>query len=638
MTKLLLSLAVGLAASAQNPEPTPGVERVAGSVDLGYRWIGTVGGDFQTYRSVVNLGEGVKLLGADLRYKHNHQWLDSFVVRGNGWGGEPSSTAFLEATKSQVYRLNFDYRAISYFNFLPSYADPTISQGIFLNQRSFDTRYRVYDLDLDLLPGKTLVPYFGWSRGENGGRGITNFVAEGNEYPVSTGLDYATDDYRGGVRFERRWLQGFLEQGGLRLNERQSLSTADRNTGNRTTPFVDRTLVLDNLLQSYRTDGSSIYTRAALNAAPASWINLNGQFLFSQPHLNTEFTGTENGTFVSTDPFFFFDSRTVAANSNARQPHSSATVGAEVRAFARLRVVNTYFTDRFHNASSLRAVESLLGGTTITDNARLEVNYNHNQTDAFYDAARRLTLRGGYRFVWGDARVRPAVSSGIEGLEAAGQRQHVGLAGLSYRPVEKVSINLDYEGASASKAYFRTSMADFQKGRARVRYTVSPSLSFTGMARVLDNRNPSPDVQWSFQAQDYGISSVWSPAQGKRFSVLADYTFSKIRSDILYLIPLNGRPTLSEYRDLANTATLAADFGLPSWRGQSGRLTAGGSLFVSEGSRSASYYQPMVRLSLPLERRLQLNSEWRWYGFTQPGYSYEGFRNHQLLVSLRFGF
>src|SRR5215471_13352950 len=58
------------AAAADSPAPAaaaaPGEGWIDGYVDLGYRWVTDVAGNFQQYRSVVNLGEGPKLFGADV--------------------------------------------------------------------------------------------------------------------------------------------------------------------------------------------------------------------------------------------------------------------------------------------------------------------------------------------------------------------------------------------------------------------------------------------------------------------------------------------------------------------------------------------------------------------------------------------
>ena len=65
-----------------------------------------------------------------------------------------------------------------------------------------------------------------------------------------------------------------------------------------------------------------------------------------------------------------------------------------------------------------------------------------------------------------------------------------------------------------------------------------------------------------------------------------------MRSDIRYLDLPFLTPATSSYRDNAHTATSAIDFMLP--RLKDGKLTAGGSLFISRGSRPTRYYQPLA--------------------------------------------
>ncbi len=85
--------------------------------------------------SVVNLGSGPKLFGADFTLTDPKKHLfESMHVRASGWGGDPYGTFHLDAMKSKLYQFDADYRDLTYFNNLPSYADPLITRGIILNE------------------------------------------------------------------------------------------------------------------------------------------------------------------------------------------------------------------------------------------------------------------------------------------------------------------------------------------------------------------------------------------------------------------------------------------------------------------------------------------------------------------------
>ncbi len=112
----------------------------------------------------------------------------------------------------------------------------------------------------------------------------------------------------------------------------------------------------------------------------------------------------------------------------------------------------------------------------------------------------------------------------------------------------------------------------------------------------------------------------------------AEYDRSTLRSDIRYLA-LFLAPATSSYRERAHTATSAVDVTLPGLPG--GKLTLGGSLFISSGSRPTRYYEPLARLSLPFHKNVYWNTEWRWYGFNEQFYYYEPFRTHLFQTGLR---
>ena len=100
---------------------------LSGSIDFGYRWRADVGGSMDAYRSIVNLGSGPKLLGADFTIiDPKHRLFDQIHVRAYSWGDEPYETFHLDAKKSKLYDFTADYRDIAYFNNLPSYADPLL--------------------------------------------------------------------------------------------------------------------------------------------------------------------------------------------------------------------------------------------------------------------------------------------------------------------------------------------------------------------------------------------------------------------------------------------------------------------------------------------------------------------------------
>jgi hypothetical protein len=630
------------AAEAAKPDdksasPAPATESwINGYVDLGYRWVTDVRGNLQQYRSVVNLGEGPKIFGFDLTLQDpKKRFYDTLTLRGIGWGGDPYTTASLAARKMKLYDLRLNYRNIAYFNAVPSYANPNFPGGF--NERTFDTRRREASFELDLFPGSRFIPYVAYDRNSGHGRGIETWVlGASDEFPVPYGLADHTDSYRGGVRVELNRFHMTLEQGGTRFAEEDSTNYTGPNPGDRTTPILGQTINLGSLYQSYRIHGTSAFSRVLLTARPTDWMNVYGQFLYSEPKNTVNYSEIATGRLYDSTSAAFFPGLYNIAQGNAIQPHVSGNAGVEIR-WKRLRILESLTTDRQHDSAFglflPQLYQNFLSAPSSTTTPRQVIRYNQVETNVFFDLTSKLTIRGGHRYYRGDVTVMAGNLSQTGPSVAGEMNRQVGLAGLSYRPSTKVSFNADYEGASSDHIYVRTDLNEYHKARARAKWQATASLLFQANFRILDNQNPAPDIRFDYRSRDASASVFWTPAGGKRISFTGEYDRSSWNSDIRYLDLPFLTPATSSYRDIAHTATAAMDIALPGVK--NAKLTAGGSLFISRGSRPTQYYQPLGRLALPLHKNLSWNTEWQYYGFGEQFYLFEGFRTHIFMTGLR---
>ena len=76
----------------------------------------------------------------------------------------------------------------------------------------------------------------------------------------------------------------------------------------------------------------------------------------------------------------------------------------------------------------------------------LVTNYSQEEIDVFYDATSKLTLRGGYRYVWGDANDAVLPPAGLMSSDQAKLRRNVGIGGVTFRPSQKI-IDPDRRGS-----------------------------------------------------------------------------------------------------------------------------------------------------------------------------------------------
>jgi hypothetical protein len=212
----------------------------------------------------------------------------------------------------------------------------------------------------------------------------------------------------------------------------------------------------------------------------------------------------------------------------------------------------------------------------------------------------------------------------------------VGIGGFTFRPLKRLSITGEAEAGTSSGSYFRTSLYDYQKVRAQVRYQAANSLSFSADVTVLDNQNPVPGVNYDYTSRQETVSLFWSPSGSKRFDFEGSYTRSTLRSNIGYLAPQDLSPLVSLYRDDAHIGTALFTWKLPSHGPLTPKLTAGGSFIVSSGNRATNYYQPLATLWLPMGKHMNWFTEWRYYGYGEALYLYEGFRTHLVTTGLRY--
>ncbi len=277
-------------ATASTASPVPsGDQIVSGYIDLGYRWVTGVGGSLPTYRSIVDLGSGPKMLGADFTILNlGRPVFDRIDVRAADWGDDPYSTLQVDIRKTNIYNFSGSYRNMAYYSNLPAFADPLLTtpgSGLILNEQAMDTRKKIGTYRLEILPWRRIVPYLEYEHNSENGTGVNTFVANANEYPVANRIRNSTENYRGGVRIELSRFHAKLEQGGTTFKDDQELNQngGTANYGNFLSPILGQTLYLNSLTEGYHVTGHSIYTDASFGATLASWADVYGTFLYSQP-------------------------------------------------------------------------------------------------------------------------------------------------------------------------------------------------------------------------------------------------------------------------------------------------------------------------------------------------------------------
>ena len=277
------------------------------------------------------------------------------------------------------------------------------------------------------------------------------------------------------------------------------------------TPFFNQQLDLSSLLASYGIRGTSIYSKGLFTANPTSWLDVYGQFLYSQPKSTVNYQQADTGNLVLENQILFYNSEQFLLSAAAELPHTTASFGAEIRPLRRVRITSSWLTDRLHNSGSasssrILASEGLSEQTRALLASSLVTNYSQIETDIFVDATSRLTLRGGYRYVWGNAGDSVLPPEGLASADFGKLRRNVGIGGVTYRASQKLTISGEVEDAVSSGGYFRTSLYDYQRVRAQARYQTLGSLSLSMDFTLLNNQNPISRINYDYIASQESLS------------------------------------------------------------------------------------------------------------------------------------
>jgi hypothetical protein len=286
-------------------------------------------------------------------------------------------------------------------------------------------------------------------------------------------------------------------------------------------------------------------------------------------------------------------------------------------------LLESFSTDRLHSSGTV--------ADPAYDVTRLVSNYSQNEINILFDITYWLTVRGGYRYVWGDSIVPISDLGDPPGLtfEQGNLKRNVILAGVAFVPNAKLRASCYFEKSFGDNtAYFLTSLADYTKSRINVRYKPLEKLQVSFNSSVLKNSAPTPVVVNNSSFWTNGASLAYTPS--KRISFVGEYMFADITTNYGYLVPTTFNNAISVYEERAHTASGYVELGFKGFQ-----ASLGGSLFTSGGSRPTSFYQPLARLSYRINKYLDWKSEWHYYGLGEELYPFEGFRTNTFATGLR---
>ncbi|MCC6389595.1 MAG: hypothetical protein IT167_03250 [Bryobacterales bacterium] len=638
--------------SVGNPKgENTGGYNILNSFELGLRW-NTVDGNYGKYRSDVNFGNGLRLLGSQLRVdsRDGHgKFFDNLSLTTLGLGNDPYESAVLRIEKNGIYRYDMNWRMNEYFN--PAL---TIANG----EHAFNTRRQLQDHDFTLFPQSNYKLFFGYSGNTQTGPALTTvqvFDSRGDEFPLFSNINRRRREFRLGGEaalfgFNLNVLHGwdhFRDETPIGL-------LTPREPGNN--PLDNTTLSAFSRTEPYSGDSPywriALFRNARLFSLNARYNNVSGRrnFLLDE-------------SVIGTDRFASAANRQFVASGAGSRPLVSGSLNIILLPTTRLTISNhTAFNNtRMDGNARFVQVDNGAASETILNFQFLGIRAIETLTDATFALTSRIGLYGGYHYSNREIRsIEGQAFSGISDAFRVSRQNHLhaGLAGLRLRPLKPLTIQLDAEIGRADNPFFPISEKNYQALNGRVQYKWK-SLLLSALTRTFYNTNSISLFAHSSRSRQYAFDMSWSPSAWLSF----DAGYGKLHLDTLTGIAYFASSQLIDGNALYVSNLHSGNFGARLAIRKRADLYIGYSIVKDTGDGRSSYllpnpsspaqsafyaaqtfpltYQtPQARLSIKLYNRLRWNLGYQHYAYYEQFYplTYQNYRAHTGYSSLLWSF
>src|SRR6202030_844928 len=112
---------------------------------------------------------------------------------------------------------------------------------------------------------------------------------------------------------------------------------------------------------------------------------------YSQPDANVHYQDSASGSLYFQNQVLFYTSQQTLINAAAQMPHTTGSFGAEIRPLQRLRILESWLTDRMDGTSNAASTQTLATNTTTVGlivaalGSSLTNNYNQQETQLLFD-------------------------------------------------------------------------------------------------------------------------------------------------------------------------------------------------------------------------------------------------------------
>jgi len=633
-----------------------GSYNITDAFETGYRFA-TIGGNDGLYRSDINFGNGLRLLGSTLTIdsKDGHgRYFDEILLTTIGLGNDPYESVIVRVRKNRLYRYDMNWRENRFF-------DPGVAisgGGHLLN----NTRL-LQDHDLTLLPDNSRAQFdVGYSRNTQTGPGLTTaqeFDTQSAAFPAFTDVRQQWNDFRLGVT---------LHAAGFTILARRTWEffkqdNVDNLTGSEGSTEPNDLSVLQQFSRAQPYHGSNSSWLGSLFTNRQRWA-VNARLSYASGDGNFALDELATGL----DRFGGAANREILVSGSAQRPALAGDFNLSLFPSDKLSIVNhtAVSNTRIDGDSYYTEYDYGTGGLTSLSFNFLGVRTVSNRTDLHYSAKKWLGLYAGYTY--SDRRIRVLEAESIPSIANSSlsnfypQESTLSsvAAGLRLQPVKGWTVNLEGEGGHASGALTPISDRNYHTLGGRTQYRTKKLQVGATYREVYNENAPLSFTTYSSRSRQAGGSASWQVNRWLTF----DTSYSKLHLDSvgglqffaasqfqtaydsIYISNIHAANAGARFA-IGRRADLLVGYSITKDTGD-GRATAAPSgasgvaaLLDSVQTFPLTYESPMARVSIRITPKLRWNAAWQYYGYNEQfqlfSY-YENYHAHTGFTSLQWSF
>lgn len=624
---LWLALALLLGAVAAQAETLPF------SAEVGYRWF-TIKGNQDLYRSQINERSGFLIHSMTVTADSEAGLVDQFRLDVSDMGASPTGAFRIEAGKAGLYRLRMGYRQSDEFSAVPWIANPFLGQGVYPGQHTYDRQRRIFDADLELIPGRAITPILGYSFNRYSGPGTTTYDLGGDEFQLDSNLHDRDNEFRAGAVFNTNYLYGQVLQGWRNAKTTDTLVLNPASgAGNNPNALLGQPITATGITRNDSTKVKTPFTNVYLGT---NWSNVRvvADYVRFAADSDGSETETSAGNFVSFPLASFFQGTSEQLTSKSKNTTWRGGARTEITVAPAVDLLAGY--SREHRSTDGSALINNLflqalpfGGSTIRKDVAtvLEAQSSIDRNDETLHvgvAARAfgpLSLRAEFRQLRQDYDVAPDLEEiVVPGNQGGNYKRDVKTWDTNAQFTHNAfTLGAAWRRDKADQPVFRTDFISRDRLRGRLSWHTPGNMFATGItAEKIDQSNDQTGIAFDNTIRQYSGDFEFAPITMLRLRA----SVSQFNSDssMQFRHPENFVLDTSLHAERGKTREGGFNFAFKRVN-----LDAAASHFENKGTFPFDINRVRVRATLDLMAKTGIAAEWSRDKFDQTGGASYGF-------------